>query len=534
MPECPSLQAKPSRNLQTGLTVCFRADTFPSPCPPPRTPSHAGGTQRRDAGPPARRGGRVPGRAGLRRDHDHRRRRAQGVSRAPQLHHFATRADLVGAAVQHVFAQAHRRTTAGFARVAASRDRVRRDRGCCGRSTCSRHARGTRPLPRRAPTPSCARSSHRSRRDTVRTCSPLARAYFPRRAAAALRGRDRPRARDHARHGPDAQPARRAPAARAVLAEIERLARRARDARRSPRPSHALRVARRGLRKAGHGNRPRSSCCRSRFLRAVDAARGVGRTARLEGAVHGSRHRASLTMGVGNVLINAAIGGMVLGLRRRAPRRAVRLSGSAGRRSSPASSPGPRSTTGSTGVARAALVLASHASLHHSSQRYNLSTALRQTWTGKTTLGFVFWLPLSSSAEPSMVHSSWRRTCCTSSGSTPRRSTACPPRSSWCSTRRATTACTTARTRATSTRTTRASLIIWDRLFGTFTPRARRRAGPLRPRQEHRDLQPAAHRLPRVDRDRAGRAARGLVARALDVPLRTSGLGRTARNRRVP
>ncbi|HEY8515966.1 MAG TPA: sterol desaturase family protein [Candidatus Binatia bacterium] len=36
---------------------------------------------------------------------------------------------------------------------------------------------------------------------------------------------------------------------------------------------------------------------------------------------------------------------------------------------------------------------ASHV-VHHSSQRYNLSTALRQTWTGKATLGFIFWLPL--------------------------------------------------------------------------------------------------------------------------------------------
>jgi sterol desaturase/sphingolipid hydroxylase (fatty acid hydroxylase superfamily) len=36
---------------------------------------------------------------------------------------------------------------------------------------------------------------------------------------------------------------------------------------------------------------------------------------------------------------------------------------------------------------------ASHV-VHHSSQHYNLSTALRQTWTGKITFGFVFWLPL--------------------------------------------------------------------------------------------------------------------------------------------
>ena len=36
---------------------------------------------------------------------------------------------------------------------------------------------------------------------------------------------------------------------------------------------------------------------------------------------------------------------------------------------------------------------ASHVN-HHSSQHYNLSTALRQSWTGSLTLGFVFALPL--------------------------------------------------------------------------------------------------------------------------------------------
>jgi len=36
---------------------------------------------------------------------------------------------------------------------------------------------------------------------------------------------------------------------------------------------------------------------------------------------------------------------------------------------------------------------ASHV-IHHSSQHYNLSTALRQTWTGAISLTFVFWLPL--------------------------------------------------------------------------------------------------------------------------------------------
>lgn len=48
-----------------------------------------------------------------------------GVSRGAQLHHFATRAELVGAAVQHVFAGLTEDFRAGFARVAATRDRVR-------------------------------------------------------------------------------------------------------------------------------------------------------------------------------------------------------------------------------------------------------------------------------------------------------------------------------------------------------------------------------------------------------------------------
>ncbi|MBL7507754.1 sterol desaturase family protein, partial [Escherichia coli] len=36
---------------------------------------------------------------------------------------------------------------------------------------------------------------------------------------------------------------------------------------------------------------------------------------------------------------------------------------------------------------------ASHV-IHHSSQHYNLTTALRQTWTGFVSLGFLFRLPL--------------------------------------------------------------------------------------------------------------------------------------------
>ncbi|MGB7406286.1 MAG: sterol desaturase family protein, partial [Pacificimonas sp.] len=45
---------------------------------------------------------------------------------------------------------------------------------------------------------------------------------------------------------------------------------------------------------------------------------------------------------------------------------------------------------------------ASHV-VHHSSQHYNLSTALRQTWTGTISLTFLFSLPLFLIFEPAMV-----------------------------------------------------------------------------------------------------------------------------------
>ncbi len=46
---------------------------------------------------------------------------------------------------------------------------------------------------------------------------------------------------------------------------------------------------------------------------------------------------------------------------------------------------------------------ASHV-VHHSSQHYNLSTALRQTWTGRLSGAFIFWLPLPLIGfDPAMV-----------------------------------------------------------------------------------------------------------------------------------
>lgn len=45
---------------------------------------------------------------------------------------------------------------------------------------------------------------------------------------------------------------------------------------------------------------------------------------------------------------------------------------------------------------------ASHV-VHHSSQHYNLTTALRQTWTGLITLSFIFYLPLAMLGFPPLV-----------------------------------------------------------------------------------------------------------------------------------
>jgi sterol desaturase/sphingolipid hydroxylase (fatty acid hydroxylase superfamily) len=45
---------------------------------------------------------------------------------------------------------------------------------------------------------------------------------------------------------------------------------------------------------------------------------------------------------------------------------------------------------------------ASHV-IHHSSQHYNLSTALRQTWTNALGLAWIFWLPLSLIGFPPLM-----------------------------------------------------------------------------------------------------------------------------------
>ena len=93
---------------------------------------------------------------------------------------------------------------------------------------------------------------------------------------------------------------------------------------------------------------------------------------------------------------------------------------------------------------------------HHSSQRYNLATALRQSWIPMTTLPFQAPLALLG-IDPLMIvtvhginliYQFWIHT---------ETIDRLPARSKPSSTRRRTTACTTPRIRSTSTATTPAS-----------------------------------------------------------------------------
>ncbi len=109
---------------------------------------------------------------------------------------------------------------------------------------------------------------------------------------------------------------------------------------------------------------------------------------------------------------------------------------------------------------------------HHSSQHYNLSTALRQPLTGAFTPGFLFGVPLFVMGFPvpmlafvhglNLVYQFWIHTeavgKCPLAGS--RR----------CSTRRRITGRITRRMRAISIPTILSVFIVWDRLFGTFVP----------------------------------------------------------------
>jgi sterol desaturase/sphingolipid hydroxylase (fatty acid hydroxylase superfamily) len=113
---------------------------------------------------------------------------------------------------------------------------------------------------------------------------------------------------------------------------------------------------------------------------------------------------------------------------------------------------------------------ASHV-IHHSSQHYNLSTALRQTWTGFISLGFLFRLPLALIGFPppmlvfvagiNLVYQFWIHTEVI--GRCPRWFEAVLNTPSHHRVHHATNAQYLDRNYA-------GVFIVWDRLFGTFTP----------------------------------------------------------------
>ncbi len=116
---------------------------------------------------------------------------------------------------------------------------------------------------------------------------------------------------------------------------------------------------------------------------------------------------------------------------------------------------------------------ASHVN-HHSSQHYNLSTALRQTWTGFVALTFVFRLPLAAVGfEPGMiltcaglnlVYQFWIHT--EAIGRLPRWFEAVMNTPSHHRVHHATNGKYLDRNYA-------GTFIVWDRLFGTFAPEVR-------------------------------------------------------------
>ena len=168
--------------------------------------------------------------------------------------------------------------------------------------------------------------------------------------------------------------------------------------------------------------------------------------------------RTSIAMGLGNVAVNAiwklAVVAIYAALYELTPLRLdpARLVGLGRCCSSATTSP----TTGSTASSHESRVFwASHV-VHHSSQHYNLSTAVRQTWVPMTYLPF--WLPLLLLGfAPWMVLLAQSWSLIYQFGLHTERIGRCRGRSRRSSTRRRTTACTTARTSSTWTATTAAS-----------------------------------------------------------------------------
>ncbi len=157
---------------------------------------------------------------------------------------------------------------------------------------------------------------------------------------------------------------------------------------------------------------------------------------------------------------------------------------------------------------------ASHV-IHHSSQHYNLSTALRQTWTGFLSIAFIFRLPLFLIGFPpamvffvaglNLIYQFWIHT--EAIDRMPRWFEAVMNTPSHHRVHHATNARYLDRNYA-------GVFIVWDRMFGTFEPETEAETHPLWPRQQSRQLQRPLGGGPRVGRHRARRVARAVAAQA--------------------
>ncbi len=165
---------------------------------------------------------------------------------------------------------------------------------------------------------------------------------------------------------------------------------------------------------------------------------------------------------------------------------------------------------------------ASHV-VHHSSQHYNLTTALRQTWTGFFSLSFLFRLPLFLIGFPpamvvfvaglNLVYQFWIHT--EQIGRMPRWFEAVMNTPSHHRVHHATNPCYLDRNYA-------GVFIVWDRLFGTFAPeRADEpcRYGIVRNLPTFNPLWAAIHEWVAIGRDvLAARSLRALAGFTLGPP----------------
>ena len=172
---------------------------------------------------------------------------------------------------------------------------------------------------------------------------------------------------------------------------------------------------------------------------------------------------------------------------------------------------------------------ASHV-VHHSSQHYNLSTALRQTWVPMTY--FPFWLPLALiGIPPWMIILEQSISLVYQFGiHTERVGRLWRPLEFVFNTPSHHRVHHGANEQYLD-RNYGGILIIWDRLFGSFA--GRDRAGPLRADEEHRDPPSGPRRVPRVHRHRPRPPVRARVARAAGLRVPRPGLvARSAAARR--